>query len=614
MSRRFPAFRFVIGIVICLCSFVAAQSEKTQLETNSAASSEKPLESSTQSPRFHPTVRQSADSGSSLSLSHASLSTVQVRNLFVLAKVWGFLKYHHPSVTAGHVPWDDELLKMIPRVLQANNLNNSNRLIHDWVASIQELEEYSCTKLEREGRFNDATRWISDDDLLGDALGGTLCSVLHYGKVETQHYVGTIPDIGNPSFANEYAYPSAQFPNRELQLLALFRMWNIVEYWSPERARIGTEWDNVLLNSISAVATAADFPSYVRALFLVFAQLHDGHANLWGAIDYRPPVGPCGLPLKILFIAGVPVVAGVPNGYPGSGFVIGDQIEKIDGKNVSQLVEQWLPLYAASNVGAQQRDVGRFMTRGQCGEAQIGVLRDGKHVVIVATRVPRQQNDYMTGTDDLPGPTFRLLSKDVAYLKLSTVNASEIPEYLEKAADTLGLIVDIRNYPSDFVVFSLGNLLVDRETAFVRFSAPDLQHPGDFKSIGPLSLTPLAPHYKGKVVILVDELTMSQSEYTCMALQSSKRAITVGAPTAGADGNISSFILPGNLKAFMTGLGVYYQDGKQTQEVGVTINFPVKRTLEGVKSGTDEILEEGLRQILGEKFSVDEIHRMARPN
>lgn len=77
--------------------------------------------------------------------------------------------------------------------------------------------------------------------------------------------------------------------------------------------------------------------------------------------------------------------------------------------------------------------------------------------------------------------------------------------YVELANGTKGLIIDIRNYPSEFVVFALGALLVDKRTDFVRFTAADLSNPGAFHWTPALSLTPEQPHYKGKIVILIDE-------------------------------------------------------------------------------------------------------------
>ena len=125
-------------------------------------------------------------------------------------------------------------------------------------------------------------------------------------------------------------------------------------------------------------------------------------------------------------------------------------------------------------------------------------------------------------THDLPGETFRLLSDQVAYLKLSSVQAAQAASYIERSKSTRGLIIDIRNYPSEFVPFALGTLFVDQPTPFARFTAGDLDNPGAFLWRGaPLMLTPQQPHYAGKVVVLVDEVTLSQSEYTTMAFRAS---------------------------------------------------------------------------------------------
>ena len=160
-----------------------------------------------------------------------------------------------------------------------------------------------------------------------------------------------------------------------------------------------------------------------------------------------------------------------------------------------------------------------------------------------------------------------------------------------------GLIIDIRNYPSEFVVFSLGNLLVSAPTDFVRFTVGDVANPGAFRWIPPLSLTPQQPHYAGKVVILVDEITQSQAEYTTMAFRTAPGAIVIGSTTAGADGNVSTVPLPGNLSSYISGIGVFYPDNRPTQRVGIIPDIVVHPTIEGIRAGRDEPLEEAIRQI-----------------
>jgi hypothetical protein len=51
----------------------------------------------------------------------SELSQVQVASLATLGEVWGFLKYHHPVVTAGKRHWDYELFRVIPKVLAARD-------------------------------------------------------------------------------------------------------------------------------------------------------------------------------------------------------------------------------------------------------------------------------------------------------------------------------------------------------------------------------------------------------------------------------------------------------------------------------------------------------------
>ena len=49
-----------------------------------------------------------------------------------------------------------------------------------------------------------------------------------------------------------------------------------------------------------------------------------------------------------------------------------------------------------------------------------------------------------------------------------------------------------------------------------------------------------------------------------MALRTAPDNKVIGSQTAGADGNITRFFLPGGITALFTGLGVYYPDGRPT--------------------------------------------------
>jgi len=155
--------------------------------------------------------------------------------------------------------------------------------------------------------------------------------------------------------------------------------------------------------------------------------------------------------------------------------------------------------------------------------------------------------------------------------------------------------------------------LLDKVTEFVRFTQGDLVNPGAFHWGEPLSLTAKAPHYSGKVVILVDEVAQSQAEYTTMAFRSAPGAFVVGSTTAGADGNVSQVPLPSGLHTMISGIGVFYPDKKPTQRIGIVPDEEVKPTIAGIRDGRDEVLEATIRHVLGTDTPAAVIRNLAKP-
>jgi len=554
------------------------------------------------------------DAGSGISIS--ALTKIKIDNLVTLGKVWGFLKYHHPKVTSGERHWDYDLLRVLPKVLAAPDHSAANAALQEWVESLGPVPPCNpCAKLnEKDLYFKPDLDWIANTALLGSDLSKTLQSIHDNRLPAKQFYVSKVLKVGNPSFDHELDYEKLKLPDPGFQLLALYRFWNIIEYWSPYRDLVAQDWTWVLAEFIPRIAGARDAESYRQEMLALIATARDGHANLWSALDSRPPEGKCQLPVTVRFVADLPVVAGLPTADPSSQteLNLGDVITELDGVAVAKLVENWKPYYADSNDAARLRDVGRAMTRGQCGESTITVRRANAQLKFNVTRVaPVGPGGILT--HDLPGPAFRLLSKDVAYLKLSSVKDAEAASYVQQAAGTKGLVIDIRNYPSSFMVFALGTLLVDHETPFARFTEGDLANPGAFHWGVTESLTPQQPHYNGRVVILVDETSMSQAEYTAMAFRAARGAIVLGSTTSGADGNVSPFALPGGLHTMISGIGVFYPDKSPTQRIGIVPNVKVTPTIAGVRAGRDEVLEEAVRQILGPHTPVAEVEKMTKP-
>jgi len=493
-----------------------------------------------------------------------------------------------------------------------------NAVLLKWVTELGTVRPCtSCASLnEADLYMRPDVKWIENKELLGANLSATLLSIYRNRSNDSrQFYIELHKGVGNPDFKHELSYKQLKFPDPGFQLLALYRFWNIVEYWSPYRDILGEDWNKVLVEFIPKIALAKDRDEYQREMMALIARMHDGHANLWSSLKVRPPTGDCELPVTVRFVENQAVVFGLETGAAAkdSGLARGDVITELDGVPVSKLVERWTPYYSSSNDAARLRDMAMSMPRGNCGKASVRVRRGPEDLRLKPKRLSNDTGDAFP-THDLPGEAFRMLSKDVAYLKLSAVKAADASHYVEASAGAKGLIIDIRNYPSEFVVFALGSLLVGSDTPFARFTVGDLATPGAFHWTEPMSLAPDKPHFTGKVVVLVDEVSQSQAEYTSMAFRAVAGAVVVGSTTAGADGNVSQFALPGGLSTMISGIGVFYPDKKPTQRVGIVPDVVVRPTIAGIRAGRDEVLEEALRQVLGSTTSSDEIQKLARPS
>lgn len=545
----------------------------------------------------------------------SSLTETQVENVAVLGTVWGFLKYHHPRVAAGELQWDFELFRVLPDILDATDPEARNRRLVQWVDELGVPESCDpCATPPENAQLLPRLDWMDDAELLGPALARRLRDI-HAHRVSgvEQHYVSQIAGVRNPVFDNELDYPSQRPPDAGYRILSLLRLWNIIEYWFPYRDLLDEDWRAVLREFLPRLVAADGWDAYRLELLAFITRIQDTHANLPAELDVRPPHGRCSWPVAVRFIEGRATVTAVNESTErqASGLELGDVIETIDGQPVDSLIEAWSPYYSASNEASRLRDIARSLPRGDCGKSMVTIERKGDSRQLTVRRTtdgaPRAR------THDRPGETFQLLSPEVGYLKLSTVRVREVPQYFEQAAGTRGLVIDIRNYPSEFVVFALGGRLVDTRTPFAQFTVGDLSNPGAFVWKPPAELEPIGPRYEGKVAILVDETSLSQAEYTAMALRAGPNAVVIGSTTSGADGNVSRIPLPGGIHTAISGIGVFYPDKTPTQRVGIIPDVFVAPTIEGIREGRDEVLEAALRHILGSRSDPETIRGMARP-
>lgn len=532
-----------------------------------------------------------------------SVDKIQIKNLKTLGLIWGFLKYYHPNIAKGEYNWDYELFRVLPKVLNSGNTKNRDDILIKWINSFGQFSQGKQTEINSTKiKIKPDLDWIKNSNF-SDELIALLLKVKDADRPKEHFYVELQAGVGNPNFKNENSYSSMKYPDAGFRLLSLYRYWNIIQYYFPYKNLIEEDWKTVLEEFIPKFINAKNDTEYALSALELIGRVHDTHANVWGGNQsLNNYLGLRYASVELTFIENKPVVTSFYDEKLGkeTGLEIGDIISTINSKPVEEIVKDKLKYYPASNYSAQLRDIAPNLLRTNVTIINVESIRSNKtDRKILRTFTPKEINIYdkYQKTDTC----FKFINKEIAYLYLGSIKNSYLPIIFEKINNTKGLIIDLRSYPSEFVVFSLGKYLMPKKTAFVKFSNGNLERAGLFTWTEDLNVgEKYKDYYKGKVIILINETTQSQAEYTTMAFRVHPNATVIGSTTAGADGNVSQFYLPGGINTMISGIGVYYPDGKETQRIGIIPDVEMKPTIKGIKEGRDELLEKAIETINGQ--------------
>lgn len=528
------------------------------------------------------------------------LNKTQIENLKYLGMIWGFLKYHHPKIAAGTYNWDYELFRILPQILKAENKKSRDEILVKWIENLGELtQDKNPEVVSSTIKIKPDLDWLSNAGF-SDQLTSTLIKVKNANRRKQHYYIDLEPGVGNPDFKNENAYANMKYPDAGFRLLALYRYWNIIEYYFPYKNLIEEDWQEVLNEFIPRFCSAKDETAYALALLELIGRVHDTHANIWG--DNQALKKYFGLryaPVELTFVENKCVVTGFFDEKAGkaTGLEPGDVIVKINDKPVDEIVKGLLKFSPASNYPTQLRDIALDLLRTNDTVIHIEYRRaDTRQNKTLKTFAEKEINLY--AKYQVADTSFRLINKDIAYINNGALKGGHLRKIWDAVENTKGLIIDIRNYPSAFPIYDLSSYLMPKRTPFVKFTKGSIENPGYFTFTEPLEVgRNNKDSYKGKVVILVNELSQSSAEFHAMAYRVHPNATVIGSTTAGADGNVSRFYLPGGIFTMISGIGVYYPDGKETQRVGILSDIELRPTIQGIKEGRDELMEKAIQVI-----------------
>jgi C-terminal processing protease CtpA/Prc len=405
-------------------------------------------------------------------------------------------------------------------------------------------------------------------------------------------------------------YADMVFPNNEYRLLALFRYWNVVNYFFPYKHLIGDSWESVLpryIPKFEANKDAADYQLTVRELV---TEMHDSHGGVRNANALTEKFGTHLPPVLMGYVENKSVVTRVLDDK--LHVKVGDVVLAVDGEPVEKKREYLARYTAASTPQWLMRSVnGRLLLGAKDSVVKLKVQGIGGETRDVElTRSESIMDPKWFQLLERSTPVMQVLPSGVGYVDLDRLQAGEVDKMFDTIKATPAVIFDMRGYPNG-TAWSIAPRLTEKKNVVAAlFSRPILEATSltdsELADSASYSFAQKIPErqgdvYKGKVVVLINEDAISQAEHTCMFFEAATDVTFIGTPTAGANGDVTLMVLPGNLTISFSGHDVRHADGRQLQRVGIQPTIRVERTIRGLVDGRDEILDAAVKFLQGQQ-------------
>jgi C-terminal processing protease CtpA/Prc len=386
--------------------------------------------------------------------------------------------------------------------------------------------------------------------------------------------------------------------NPPLRLADVTIVWNIFQHFYPYFEAVEVNWDAVLTRTLRrALADDTSTRDFLQTLRRMVAQLEDGH----GRVRHSQESSSSGLPVRFGRIEDEIVVVDTAeqldrNLCPD----IGDVVVSIDGRSAKQRLQKKKPYISGSPQWTEGRALRQLGRGDPDSTVSLTVRRGGTEKTCEMTRSDQRIRWRQLRLDNRPD-TVDTLRAGVRYVDLTRADWSTLQQHLGELADADGVVFDVRGYPTGGARKLLPHLSSDTLRS-ARFQVPQFIYPDQanivgYDASGRWTLPPEEPQITGDVAFLTGPGAISYAESIMGIVEHYDLGTIVGQPTAGTNGVINPFKLPGGYKVWWTGMRVRKHDGSQHHLVGIRPDVEATRTIEGVRSGRDEVLRTALRVV-----------------
>lgn len=546
----------------------------------------------------------------------------ELENLRAFARLYGVLRFFHPSDEAAAIDWNRFAVLGVDRVRASRNSIELEAALEDLVLPIAptvqirginepgkaaalppgdtlvswqhrgpgfDSESQGTYQSRRTGRVAENAEDLFEERVAAGEvaevrLGGGLTARIPLAVWSKDGH--TLPGSDPAPIIAALEHVHATVDDADARIADLIVAWSVFDQFYPYFDVIDTDWQAVLDRTLLDGLDDTSARDHERTLRRLVAALEDGHGRV-----SVPPDELASLPLQLSWAEGKLVVLAPA----APGLVRGDVITAIDGVPAAEALDAEMALLSGSPQWKRIR-VLRWIGARPAGEPiPLRVARAGETVEVSVAAGEPPAREYSQ-------PPVAQLEGGVWYFDLTRATPGDIAANIEALARAPGVIFDSRGYPNE-TDGVLNHLLSKPDTdqwmhvaRIVRPALPGEPRPKPTWQGFGWDLVPAEPHITGHVVFLTDGRAISYAE-SVMGYVEALGIDIAGSPTAGTNGNIRRVTLPTGSTVVFTGMKVTRHDGSRSHLVGIRPTIPVEPTVAGIREGRDEVLDRALEVI-----------------
>jgi hypothetical protein len=552
----------------------------------------------------------------------------KIKNLEAFAKVYGYIKYFHPSDETTKIDWvkfsaygAEKVENCITKQQLASTLTelfspmapsvrfvvSNTKPTYDLSGIIpQNTSGYKLTYWQHFGVSTGTKKFafknvyqsfrVNRDTIKGfdyqakieDVFTTEICDGIYcqipmvlYGDEKSTYPKADIRQFKKLAEKIDQFNPSSE----ELSVKQgnVINLYNVIQHFYPYFEVVKVIWDQEFDKALKCCYTDLSKEDHLITLQKFTAPLKDGHIHfqIEGRTDYFPDISWEWIENKL-------VITHVSLGE--KRYAPGDIVTKINGISPEKYFEE-----VKSRISAGTDSYLNF-------RANIMSLSGENNSVLNITvndkEIDLKRYDLYYYRENKP--ECKQIGDGIYYLNMVQLRSANLNKLLPELVKANTIICDARGYPKEGEPDFICHLLKSDDTTRAWMQVPYFVDPDHKKIIGYgkfnwIQMMKAKKPFLGdkKIVYIIDGSAISYAESCLGYIEGYKLATIVGQPSAGTNGNVNAFELLGGSFSF-TGMKVLKHNLTQHHGIGIIPNVYVNKTIQGIKEGRDEFLEKAI--------------------